>query len=72
MNNDNPKGTPNVCCPKCNATAPAGTDVCPECGARMPAKLGYMSPEQQKRIRKPLSYIAWGVLIVVIIVKYFL
>lgn len=66
------KGRPYVNCPKCNASAPAGTDVCPECGTRLPAKLGYMSDEQQARIRKPLSYICWAILIMVIVVKFFL
>ena len=70
MNRGN--NVPNVNCPKCNTAAPAGTDVCPKCGARMPVKVGYMSETQMARIRKPLSYVCWAALIIIIIVKYFL
>lgn len=68
----NNRVAPNVFCPKCNTAAPAGTDVCPKCGARMPVKVGYMSDSQMARIRKPLNFVCWGLLIVIIIVKYFL
>ena len=63
---------PMVVCPKCGTSAPAGTDLCPKCKTQMPMKWGYLSDDQIKRVKRPLSITAWVVLAIIILVRYLL
>ena len=62
--------TPMVTCPNCKTMTPAGTDLCPKCKTQMPMKLGYLSDDQIKRVKKPLSITAWVVLAIIVIVRF--
>lgn len=60
-----------VQCPSCGRTVPAG-DKCPHCGARLPVKLGSMTDDQIKRIRRPITILCWVVIAGILIYRFFL
>ncbi len=61
-------GRPTMVCPSCSARIPEGSDVCPNCGKKIRPRLGSLTDEQIKRIKRPISIVLW---IVVAIVIYF-
>ena len=61
-------GRPTRACPACGERIPEGTEICPKCGKKIRPRLGSLTDEQIKRIRRPISIVLW---IVVAIVAYF-
>ena len=62
---------PQMACPHCKAQIPEGSEICPMCGGKIRPRLGTLTDEQIKRIRRPISIVLWAVVIIVIYIKYF-
>ena len=63
-------GKPTMICPSCKGRIPEGSEVCPECGKKIRPRLGSLTDEQIKRIKRPLTIILWIVVAIVIYIQY--
>jgi uncharacterized membrane protein YvbJ len=55
-------------CPHCGQTI-GDVQVCPNCGAKIRPQLGRLTESEIRRIRKPISIIMWGIVIVFLILR---
>lgn len=64
-------GKPTFACPSCGERIPEGTEVCPKCGKKIRPRLGSLTDEQIKRIRRPISIVLWIVVAIVVYFRFF-
>ncbi len=64
-------GRPTMTCPSCQERIPEGSEICPKCGKKIRPRLGSLTDEQIKRIRRPISIVLWIVVAIVIYFRFF-
>lgn len=62
---------PTMICPNCKEAIPAGSELCPKCGKKIRPRLGSLTDEQIKGFKRPLTIIAWIVVIILLYFKFF-